>query len=1275
MLKHLSKTNPTRINGIEVTEDVILKNRDEISIAERKFIFETGETRYSERCDIPLVTDATMTEEPQGVLKAVAVDSIDDCITVDYSRNNPEKRRRASVCTKNPATQTLASTLARSKTESKPSSTVSLPITKAPTEKKPSAEETTPPPKQDNVGETQLKIGLPTPVKRAIQSRRKSISFDLEKLQEIQLQTPQESEDMNTKNRSTLAIDAALDKVIAQHQNKLQDELRRVEDNSNLISVNSQSIPTIDLNLQTPRDAIHHGFENSVMKTPLKREIHARRITRSAVKVLETSDSPLINPAPHADIPNSNSKNNQTPDRTSRNNQPLSTPTPVSEPVVERRVTRQSLKTPLKNAIQSRRKSLVTAVETLDKVLDDPLPVPERSALKTPLKKAIQARRKSYAAQVEALDNLALTENVEEVEEIKEEDRITSFPILPEPSPVKEAPRALISPLRKAIEMRRKSLQLEVTALNTLEEQPPQAESESAAPPRSIRMSLKRAINSRRKSLTQEIDRLSEIEQKLETSEESSILSAINIAPPALPKPLLDAIESRRYNLKGEVKILDEMAYLATHETAPSTDSSTERHTLKTPIRKAIQSRRKSYSHATMMSETNQTSTAAIRILHTPLRQAIQSRRKSLVAEIASLQDSLNGNLSDSFSYAAASISATLESDRDLNELSMFQSPLVGKMGVEYEANQLCARLSIASYASSIGKIEVLADMFVFNSPQEFDNADDALADALECFLEQPDAFYSPRRGSITSSGLFQGESLLSAIAKKGSEYLAPISSEMIADIMSSITDDELAMIDEYSKQLVTLTGMEDEEAYARCLDAYIQGVEAAIRLNETSHPEKSLDNPTPSTPGVGTSQSNNHSSPEAPVPISESTIDFVEQKKLDLQLIMAYADDLEYSANLRPDIAYGIALDTYLADPFSFRQNVKAMKVDPSTPIEWVEYEEERYYQEEEEVDTHLPEPGDDIYEGETENECDEPMHSTVPMLNLPSPITEEIQEEKLEVSQAEDAERLVADGPLSPLVSPKLRGRKRKEPMGQEAAAATVEVVPEPVEDMGVLPVAPVAKKRGRVSKAKPKDIEETASIPKEETGEIESMAAAEAEAPPGPPSDETKPQVEDATMEPEPKKKSSRKGMRGNKNATESSETDLGAADKSLESSPPAADPSQVTTQSKTVRGRKKAEPVKEETLPPSSDLTTQVEEAKDSEPSKPSKGGRGKRKAPEEPTPQESEVQPSNSTKNKSETKKTAKAPKGSKKTAVIDESEDEMEEATAILCDGYIPLSD
>jgi hypothetical protein len=683
------------------------------------------------------------------VLKAVAADSIDDCVTVDFSRQNLDKRRRASVSAKNPATSTLAATLARTKTDPKPTSFESLPpaIDGSPA----------PTPTHTHAPDAQLKFGLPTPVKRAIQSKRKSISFDLEKLQEIQTvpaeattQAPPVPPPTNSETGySSSAVETALNRVIQQHQKKLLEELRTVEESTHSADPSLSSvtpITTTSTTLQTPHNTTKpETGQYSALKTPLKRDIHSRRITRSAVKILETSDSPLINsvapplPLPPADLtavmtpPPVRSSARKTRQNVSHEHaEVILQPSPAAEPVpvIERRVTRQSLKTPLKSAIQSRRKSLVTAVETLDKVLDDPIVEPERSTLKTPLKKAIEARRKSYAAQVEALDQLALNEEPMggEDEELapatttaaaSSSDLPSPSPLVltssDQPSPPKEIPRALRSPLKKAIEMRRKSLESEVAAIDKLGE-PEQPTGSPQVAPRNIRLSLQRAIHSRRKSLSTEIDRLSGMEKKMEASGETAAETLAKelqlLPPPSLPAPLLAAIESRRYNLKSEVKILEEISFLAAQEeveepldpmeapvASPLPPSSgEERQILKTPIRKAIQSRRKSSSKKRV--SLDQVSSGA-RALQTPLRKAIQSRRKSLLAEI--------GHLDDSFSCAAASIGADLSAgEGDLADMSLLKSPFaMAEMGVEYEANQLCSRLSIASFASSIGRFDV----------------------------------------------------------------------------------------------------------------------------------------------------------------------------------------------------------------------------------------------------------------------------------------------------------------------------------------------------------------------------------------------------------------------------------------------------------------------------------------------------------------------------------------------------------------------------------------
>lgn len=567
----------------------------------------------------------------------------------------------------------------------------------------------------------------------------------------------------------------------------------------------------------------------------------------------------------------------------------------------------------------------------------------------------------------------------------------------------------------------------------------------------------------------------------------------------------------------------------------------------------------------------------------------------------------------------------------------------------------------------------------------------------------------------------------------------------MIADIMSSITDEELAMIDKYSKQLVSVTGMEDEEAYARCLDAYIQGVEAAMRVNDV--PSNQEDATAISTAPVSSTNAKISTPISANIqqgePLSESKIDFLEQKKLDMQLIMAYADDLEYSANLRPEIAYGIALDTYLADPFSFRQNVKAMKVNPTTPIEWIEYDEERLYEEED--NDEMVENKDDVYDGETENESDDHMHNSAPVLNLPSPITEE---EKVDLSQPEDAERLVTDGPMSPLVSPKPRGRKKKESL-VPAPAAQIAPTVETVEPIPLAPTPTAAgRKRGRPSKAKnnnSEDVEPVAEVeeqsskkPREEVeskaddkeevhnntsprgskksvtlqASVESVvdstentlatdSAGETTVKSGRGRKKVEPSTADlksSPVESEVEKKPA-KSARGKRKATalEAGDTKVEASMK-VETVVEADQPTEVvdSKSTKTLRGKRKVE--EEQGTTQSFSAPVEVQEVDHPEPQqavkatkstrgkrkatkgtpvdeepqvseeaptqestleKSARGGRGKRKVPEDPSPQKSESKVTKS--------KQAKASKGAKK-GPVEESDDDMEEAIAILCD-------
>ena len=848
---------------MEILVKTVLQNRDEISIGERKFIFESS-------------TENTVTNEPQGVLKAVSLnDGIDDNVTVNYSRKGNERsqRSRHSIITRNNNSNlsliTKENLPINKQIENKSSSmTISLPL-----ERLGQGQTLNPTPQKlarefyqlhhhhhnnnnHNNPESNIKLGLPTPVKRAIQSKRKSISWDLERLHVIQshsdhshfinststlhteptplihsfqneekkenLQNEEKNEKKNHSSNeneisvpfatttttpttiatlnenndnnnpptadaqvsNTTSIATLLDRVIQKHQLKLQqelqEELQQIEKSKLHISIPIQ-LPISD-SLQTPHNTIRplDSTNNSILNTPLKREIQTRRITRSAVKVLETTDSPFLTTEPQKNIesliasttsttttttntlttsPEIVETSTKTPTRSLSNSNDneindidgpeSNTSSQVDElPLIERRITRQSLKTPLKTAIQSRRKSLVSAVEKLDKVLDDPLIEPIRSSLKTPIKKAIQAKRKSYAAQVEALDKLALTEEInqqvnyvdlpnnssssEMKMEIQSQIETESQPhstitISSENNQnlttIQEIPKILKTPLKKAIESRRKSLQKEVQALdNIITPAHNNTISTEEATRVGLQTPLKKAIHSRRKSLTSEINKLDEVNKELEENEKIKANSTLTTqtVQSNLPLPLREAIESKKYNLRTEVKILDELTYLAKLEQTRSSSISNELISIKknklcTPLRNALQSRRKSVrisldgtEPTPEIPQESNNSIYALRSLQTPLKKAIQARRKSLLAEIAILEDTLTRDVNDSFADIANTITGDFEVENISGNISIFGTPFPSEVGVEYEANQLCSRLSIASFASTIGREEVI---------------------------------------------------------------------------------------------------------------------------------------------------------------------------------------------------------------------------------------------------------------------------------------------------------------------------------------------------------------------------------------------------------------------------------------------------------------------------------------------------------------------------------------------------------------------------------------
>lgn len=117
-----------------------------------------------------------------------------------------------------------------------------------------------------------------------------------------------------------------------------------------------------------------------------------------------------------------------------------------------------------------------------------------------------------------------------------------------------------------------------------------------------------------------------------------------------------------------------------------------------------------------------------------------------------------------------------------------------------------------------------------------------------------------------------------------------------IDEAVNDLTEEDLANIDENAIQLSKTTGVDGDVAFALAFESFATGASqcrAMLTAKEDMHLGASLNN----------------------LFKSEDDIEW-----MDLELVTAYALDMEHSGGIDESIAYGVALDSYLADPALFR-------------------------------------------------------------------------------------------------------------------------------------------------------------------------------------------------------------------------------------------------------------------------------------------------------------------------------------------------------------------
>jgi hypothetical protein len=225
------------------------------------------------------------------------------------------------------------------------------------------------------------------------------------------------------------------------------------------------------------------------------------------------------------------------------------------------------------------------------------------------------------------------------------------------------------------------------------------------------------------------------------------------------------------------------------------------------------------------------------------------------------------------------------------------------------------------------------------------------------------------------SSSVRDRSQLLQSLEKKGRSRAQEENCEdAVIDWVSLLTEDDMHMLQSYVDQLlpsaavildgageVKSTDEESQELFALALDAYLRGMEFAHQLRHA--PPMAAEMPTQRQQLQ--QKQNTQSSGEtfsAPtnsmlmLPLTDLfklPLDYIDASYADIDgdLVELYAQEIMAEAQVDESVAFGVALDAFLADPIEFRHRVGRLALPHLQPIHFLDEEEEG--EEEEEYET----------------------------------------------------------------------------------------------------------------------------------------------------------------------------------------------------------------------------------------------------------------------------------------------------------------------------------
>ena len=188
-------------------------------------------------------------------------------------------------------------------------------------------------------------------------------------------------------------------------------------------------------------------------------------------------------------------------------------------------------------------------------------------------------------------------------------------------------------------------------------------------------------------------------------------------------------------------------------------------------------------------------------------------------------------------------------------------------------------------------------------------------------------------------------ESFLEQVCNQDTE-----SEEVVCALVDNLTEAEMGMLESYSDRLME-AGVTEEDAYQLSFDSFIKGVESYHAYNKRL--SFSTANVIPTTASTSTVAPLTTAAPKmhlrwnedgervrTEVPRREtiayygaslrslfSVDDYTQtQGEKDAELVSFYADEMTKDGGIDSDVAYGVALDSFLSDPEVFRKQMRKL-------------------------------------------------------------------------------------------------------------------------------------------------------------------------------------------------------------------------------------------------------------------------------------------------------------------------------------------------------------